>query len=304
MDMRFGTWNVRSLHRTGLLKTIVKELGKCKLELLGVQEVRWEEGGTEQAEDYTFLYGEGNGDHQSGTGFFVPKRIILAVRRVEYISDRMTYIILRCCLCSMIVLHMQATCEGKSDDVKATFYEELGHVFDQFSGYDVKILLSDFNVKVGRENIFRLAIQKESLHEINNDTGVRVVNFATSKNLVLKCTMFLHSKIHKYTWTCPEGNTHNQTDHILVDRRQHSSILDVQSFRGAYCHTDHYLVVAKVREGLALSKRAARNIDTERFSLRKIKKGDVKEQYQVTIRNKFASLENLRGQWGHQQGMG
>jgi hypothetical protein len=46
-------------------------LGKCKLDLVGVQEVRWEEGGTERAEDCTFFYGQGNGDHQLGTGFFL-----------------------------------------------------------------------------------------------------------------------------------------------------------------------------------------------------------------------------------------
>jgi hypothetical protein len=53
------------------------------------------------------------------------------------------------------------------------------------------------------------------------------------------------------------------------------------------------LVVAKVRERLAVSKRAARKIDTERFNVKKLDKGDVKEQCQVTIRNKFAALENL-----------
>jgi hypothetical protein len=53
------------------------------------------------------------------------------------------------------------------------------------------------------------------------------------------------------------------------------------------------LVVAKVRERLAVSKRAAQKVDTERFSVKKLNKGDVKEQYQVIIRNKFAALENL-----------
>jgi hypothetical protein len=71
----------------------------------------------------------------------------------------------------------------------------------------MKILLGDFNVKVGRENIFKLTIGKESLHEISNDNGVRVVNFATSENLVVKSTMFLYHRIHKYTWTSPEGKT-------------------------------------------------------------------------------------------------
>jgi hypothetical protein len=53
------------------------------------------------------------------------------------------------------------------------------------------------------------------------------------------------------------------------------------------------LVVAKVRERLAVNKRAAQKIGTERFSDKKLNGRDVKEQYQVTIRNKFAALENL-----------
>jgi glycine betaine/choline ABC-type transport system substrate-binding protein len=53
------------------------------------------------------------------------------------------------------------------------------------------------------------------------------------------------------------------------------------------------LVVAKVRERLAMSKQAAQKIDTKRFNVKKLNEGDVKEQYQVTIRNKFAALENL-----------
>jgi hypothetical protein len=53
------------------------------------------------------------------------------------------------------------------------------------------------------------------------------------------------------------------------------------------------LVVAKARDRLAVSKRAVQKIDTERFIVKKLNEGDVKEQYQVTIRNKFANLENL-----------
>jgi exonuclease III len=69
MDMRFGTWNVRSLYRAGSLKTVAGKLGKHKLDLVGVQEVRWEKGGTKRAEDYTFFYQKGNEGHQLGTGF-------------------------------------------------------------------------------------------------------------------------------------------------------------------------------------------------------------------------------------------
>jgi hypothetical protein len=84
--------------------------------------------------------------------------------------------------------------EDKGNDVKDSFCEELGRVFDQFPRYDMRILLGDFNAKVGRESIFKPTIGNESLHEISNGNGVRVVNFATSKNLAVKSTMFPHCR--------------------------------------------------------------------------------------------------------------
>ena len=76
---------------------------------------------------------------------------------------------------------MHAPSEEKSDGSKDSFYEELEQVFDHFPKYDMKILLGDFNAKVGRENIFKRTIGNESLHQDSNDNGVRIVNFATSK---------------------------------------------------------------------------------------------------------------------------
>ena len=82
---------------------------------------------------------------------------------------------------------------------------------------------------------------------------------------------------HKYTWTSPDGKTHNQIDHVLIDSGWHSSILDVRSFRGAECDNDHYLVVAKVRERLAVSKQAAQMFDGEKFNLRELNELEVRK---------------------------
>ena len=80
-----------------------------------------------------------------------------------------------------IVVNVHAPSEEKSDESKDSFYEELEQVFDHFPKYHTKMLLGDFNAKVGRENIFKPTIGQDSLHQDSNDNGVRLVNFATSK---------------------------------------------------------------------------------------------------------------------------
>jgi hypothetical protein len=80
MDMRFGARNVRSMYRAGSLRAVAEEISKHKLDLLGVQEVRWEGGGNEQAGEYTLFYGKGNENHELGTGFFVHKGIMSAIK--------------------------------------------------------------------------------------------------------------------------------------------------------------------------------------------------------------------------------
>jgi len=130
------------------------------------------------------------------------------------------------------------------------------------------------------ENIFKPTTGNKRLQQDSIDNVVRTVNFATSKIWLLraKCS---RTKTFISTWTCPDGKIQDQTDHILIDRRWHSSILDVRSFRIAVCDTDYYLVVAKVRERLAVPKQAAQTFYVVRFNLRKLNELEVRQQYQI-----------------------
>jgi hypothetical protein len=74
---------------------------------------------------------------------------------------------------------------------------------------------------------------------------------------------------------------HNQIDNILLNSKRHSNTLHVQFFRPANCDTDNYLVVAKIRERLAMSKQTTHIANMERFNLKKLNTVEGKEQYRV-----------------------
>jgi hypothetical protein len=114
---------------------------------------------------------------------------LLAVKRIEFVSDRMSGRWRH-----IFVLNVHAPTADKTNDWKDSFYEELECMVDKFHEHHMKFFLGVFNANVGREDFFKLTIGNESFHEISNDNGIRVVNFATSQNLTVKSTMFTTSQ--------------------------------------------------------------------------------------------------------------
>ena len=90
----FGTWNVRSLYKARYLTATARKLGRYKLDLVSVQWIRWDKGGTVREGNYNFFYGK-KIKSSIGNRIFVQRRILSAVTRVEFVSDRMSYIVLR-----------------------------------------------------------------------------------------------------------------------------------------------------------------------------------------------------------------
>jgi len=121
------------------LKTVASEMAKYNLDLVAVQEVRWVEGGSQPADEYALFYGNGKANRHLGAGFFVHKEITSAVKRVEFINDRMLYITPKGRWCDIIVLNMHAPAEDKSDDTKDSLYEGLKRVLDQFQKYHMEL---------------------------------------------------------------------------------------------------------------------------------------------------------------------
>ncbi|GFX54728.1 uncharacterized protein TNCV_2822491 [Trichonephila clavipes] len=115
------------------------------------------------------------------------------------------------------------------------------------------LTLMDFSLRnsifrwIGKEESILLQCYLHCLHKETNENGQRLWDFAVSENLFIISTAFPHKEIHKYTWISPDGQTHNQIDHVLIDRRHRNNIMDVRIYRGANVDTDHILVRSKAR---------------------------------------------------------
>jgi hypothetical protein len=139
-------------------------------------------------------------------------------------------------------------------------------LFDKFPKYHMRIVRRiQCQGRQGRH--FWTDNCERKFTRVSNESGVGVVNFATSKNMTVKSTMLPHRRIHKYIWTFPEGKTHNQIDLIVIDRPRHPNVIDVRSFRATNWDTEHYMVL-NVRERLTANK--------QRFVYGEVKSEEVK----------------------------
>jgi hypothetical protein len=100
---------------------------------VGVEDVRWDKEDTVRAGNYNFLYRKENKNNELETGFFVHHRTVSAVKRVEFVSDRVSHIVLRGHWCNINVVNVHAPSEGKGADSKDSFYKELEQLFKHFS---------------------------------------------------------------------------------------------------------------------------------------------------------------------------
>lgn len=240
-DLCIGTWNVRSMYRTGKLTTIVSCLERYRLDITAVQEIRWDGSGSIKSQGNTIL-NSGGEKHERGVGFIIKDKVLPNVVKFEPISDRICYMEFKCKWFNIVIVNCYAPTEDKSEEVKNAFYDELDRVCDELPSGKPTIFIGDFNAKVGREKVYRPTIGMNSLHSESNENGNKLISFAAARNMVISSTMFPLKNIHKQTWISPCGRIRNQIDHIVVDRRIIS-----RSMRGCSAISDHFLVKAKYK---------------------------------------------------------
>jgi len=143
--------------------------------------------------------------HMFRSGFIVNKRIKHLVTDFKAKTPRICKIRVRGLFFNYSLICVHAPTEDKDDDDKDNFYEDLDQIYEECPKRDVKIILGDLNAKIGQEEVYRPIIGKYSLHSLSNDNGIRLIDFACSKNMAIASTLFNHKDIHKMTWNLLMG---------------------------------------------------------------------------------------------------
>ncbi|XP_055378261.1 craniofacial development protein 2-like [Condylostylus longicornis] len=271
----------------GKMQEVANEMAKYKIDLMALQEIRWANEGKIEKPQYTLFYsGSAPGRRTGlyGTGFMINKKIKSTVMAFEPVNDRISMIRLKGKFCNITIVTAYAPIEDADAEDKDIFYESLSNVCEKVDRYDTLILMGDFNAKVGREQHVVNIAGKYSLHEVCNNNGQRICQFADEISMKIKSTAFERKNIYKGTWKVPGSGIVNQIEHVLVTTRRASSIIDVRSCRGANCDSDHYLVRVTVRQRISniTKQRGKKKI---KWNTEKLLQPTVKENYQEKIQH-------------------
>lgn len=175
-----GTWNVRGTYAEGALKNLVSEARRYKIDILAIQETKQKGNEIIDIEDYT-IFKSGGQNRMLGTGFLVSKRISKSVIEFKPISERICYIRIRGKHRKLSLINLHAPTEEKEEKEKNDYYEIMENVYDSIPRYDIKIILGDCNAKIGKEEMYIPTIGKHSKHDVTNENGSKLIDFAMEK---------------------------------------------------------------------------------------------------------------------------
>jgi hypothetical protein len=126
------------------------------------------------------------------------------------------------------------------------------------------------------------------MHLNTNNDGQKLIDFAAAKRMVVSSIFFLHKEIHKQTWRSPDGKTDNQIDHILIDKKNASGMLEIKSCRGANSNSDHFLVGGIYRRKIAHDKLDL-NGKTRKLHLEALRETSTVMKFQRQLKNNLES---------------
>ena len=300
-----GTWNVRTLWRDGSLELLINALDNYKWDVIGLSEVRRTGSGEVEHNGCRLLFSGHTKDHKDGVGILLSKEASKSLIGFTPISPRVIMASFYGLGQNITIIQAYAPTTDHDDDELEEFYASIQNALENTDKKDIKIVMGDFNAKVGKENNTWNGIIGHHGYGVMNERGERLLQFCLLNKLGIMNTWFEHKDAHKWTWAAPvktalvvpwgrnrkEISTKNMIDYIMIDQRWKSSITDVRSFPSSSIGSDHILV-----RGLLRIRFQAKKIVKNRAKLdieKLLHQEETQIEYQLSLKNRFDLLGEL-----------
>jgi Reverse transcriptase (RNA-dependent DNA polymerase) len=279
-QLRIGTWNVRTLNRTGQIELLALEAERLSMDVLGLAETNMTGKGITELDGGQILIVSGQERISTrGVGVWLSKRAASAMLGYNPISERIMTVRLQATPFNLTFIECYAPTNSATDEDKEWFYDQLRETLTKVPNGDVVLIGGDFNAKLGAEN----PAGKHAPGELN-ENGEMLTEFCMSNDFLAANAMVARHPRRTSTWHSPDGKVKNQIDFILVPKRWFSSLTKCRAFPSANLpNCDHLLVAGNLHLKLKVQPKQCHKTKMV-FS----KQGLV--DYQIDVSNRFASL--------------
>ena len=189
------------------------------------------------------------------------------------------------------MINLHAPTNKKTEEVKEEFYNLLEQNVNQIANSYTKVIIGDFNSKVGKEDKHKPTTGNGSLHNETNNNGIKMIQLAISKAFNVRSATFPHKDIHKETWYLADGRIGNQRDHVLISKRFRSAIRDIRALRGPATGSDNNLL--KINFRVKLRGKIEKKYNEKRKIVNIFQNTKWKQEYAIELNNRFKILENI-----------
>ena len=148
--IRIGTWNVQTMFQKGKLENIKQEMRRMKINILGLSEMRWQGAGKITSDEFTIVYSGGD-SHQRGVGILIDAECSKALKGFWSVNDRV--IVMKISGKPFDIRIVQAYAPTADMAEIESFYEAVEKAMKHLKSQDIKIIMGDFNAKVGNDRI-------------------------------------------------------------------------------------------------------------------------------------------------------
>ena len=228
--------------------------------------------------------------HENGVGFLLSQKARRSFMGYNPVSPRVIAARFSAKPLNITVIQVYTPTAMSSNEDIDDFYGELEEVLNDSPKKDIKVIMGDWNAKIGRDRDGWGTVMGRFGYGERNGRGERLLDFAVQHYMYSCNTKFQQKPCRKWTWVSPNGDVKNMIDLILIDKRWISSVQQCRSFQGADIESDHSLVMANM---ILKLKRQVNRPYVKKYDLQQLQNEDMKADFAIKVKQFLNSKEEV-----------